>query len=614
MLQTSTLSFLISGMGSTQAGQELINAIQTQAQLSASSFKRLETCFGENDVAQNFQNCILGSYSLSARDLEFVKDGFELPVLNLADVLANLAGGVAIGVPIPNSGAENVSMPTGFSASTSFQGPSQQPVIALAMPAGSTFPNYGAGLYFTIATAGNTNQYYVWYNVTGGTNSDPVPAGLTGIEVTIGASDNAATVATKTQTAIAAGVSAAASSVAGSTVTVIPVVVTQAAALPTFSVPAGTYGSTQTITLSSATPGSSIYYTVNGSQPSVTSTLYSGPITVSASEQIKSISIKDGFANSIVNSAIYVIGGSQVATPTMSPIAGTYPGNQNVTVSSLTAGASFWYTLNGSTPTTSSTPYTGAILINQSETLKVLATKAGLSNSNVGSAAYTISAIGPTLPSLGAASTYRILAESGISTTSGTTIVGNLGVSPIGHTSITGFTYTPDLSATFGTATEVTGDIYTPDNLSPTPANLTTAVTNMGTAFTNSNALTPPTSTNPGSGALGGLTLTGGVYALSVPTTIAGDLTLSGGVSDTFVFQISSTFNMATSSRIVMSGGALASNVYWAVSGAATIGVSAVFRGVLLGSTNIACDTSAVIHGQLFAGTAVTLQSNTISS
>jgi len=613
-LSLESKSYLISGMGGNTAGANLIAAIQNKKALSPNDFIRLETCFGENDVAQNFQNCILGTYQLTARDLQFVQDAFEVPNSALASIVANLAGGVAANVPIPNSAPNNVSMPSGFSFSVNAVGPAMQQITALTLPAGSTFPSFGAGAYFELYTGGNTNPYYVWYNVSGGTNSNPAPVGFVGIEVTINSSDSAATIASKTNTALAA-LLAASTSVTGAIVTVAPAVVTQMVVIPTFSPSGGTYGSTQTVTISSATPGTSITYTVDGSTPTILSTAYSTPISVSSSETVNALAVKTGYANSSIGTATYIVGGSQVATATFSPIAGSYPGSQMVTVSSLTAGATFYYTLDGSTPTTSSTLYTGPVLINTTETLKVLATHAGLSNSAIASAAYTIAALGPALPSLGAAATYRILSESGISDTSGSEVTGSMAVSPIAHTAITGFSLTEDVSDEFYTAPNVTGSIYAADNSAPTPANLTTAVNNMTTAYTNAQGLTMPTATNPGAGALGGLTLAPGLYKLTVPTSITGTLTLNGGVNDTWLFQISGTLNLATSAQIVMTGGAQASNVMWAVSGAVTSGVSSVFRGTILGATNIAMQTTSTYHGTgMYAQTAVTLDDSQISS
>ena len=78
------------------------------------------------------------------------------------------------------------------------------------------------------------------------------------------------------------------------------------------------------------------------------------------------------------------------AAPTFSPVGGTYTEAQSVTITSTTEGADIYYTLDGSTPTTSSTEYTGPITISETATLKAIATKTGMNNSAVNSADYTI--------------------------------------------------------------------------------------------------------------------------------------------------------------------------------------------------------------------------------
>jgi hypothetical protein len=93
---------------------------------------------------------------------------------------------------------------------------------------------------------------------------------------------------------------------------------TTTVATPTFSPAGGTFTSAQSVTISDSTAGSSIRYTVNGSTPTASSTLYSGPITVSASSTVKAIGIKSGLTNSAVASATYAIGGSQATCPTQS--------------------------------------------------------------------------------------------------------------------------------------------------------------------------------------------------------------------------------------------------------------------------------------------------------
>lgn len=78
------------------------------------------------------------------------------------------------------------------------------------------------------------------------------------------------------------------------------------------------------------------------------------------------------------------------AAPTFSPAGGTYTEAQSVTITSTTEGAAIYYTLDGSTPSTSSTKYTGPVTISKTATIKAIATKSGMNNSAVNSADYTI--------------------------------------------------------------------------------------------------------------------------------------------------------------------------------------------------------------------------------
>ena len=80
-----------------------------------------------------------------------------------------------------------------------------------------------------------------------------------------------------------------------------------AAATPTFSPAAGSYATAQTVTISSATPAATIYYTTNGTTPSTSSTVYSGPIIVSSSETVEAIAVASGYLGSAVGAAAYII-------------------------------------------------------------------------------------------------------------------------------------------------------------------------------------------------------------------------------------------------------------------------------------------------------------------
>ena len=78
-------------------------------------------------------------------------------------------------------------------------------------------------------------------------------------------------------------------------------------AAPTFSVAAGTYHSAQTVSIADPTAGAAFYFTTNGAVPTASSTLYTGPITVSSTETLMAVAIAPGDAASDVVSATYTI-------------------------------------------------------------------------------------------------------------------------------------------------------------------------------------------------------------------------------------------------------------------------------------------------------------------
>ena len=160
------------------------------------------------------------------------------------------------------------------------------------------------------------------------------------------------------------------------------------AATPTFSVPAGNYTSIQTVTISDATGGATIYYTTNGTPPNIGSAVYSGSITVSSTETLEAVAIASGYSNSTVASAAYTVI-LPTATPTISLASGTYDQPQSVSISDATLGAVIYYTTDGTTPTTSSPVYNGAITVSSTETLQTIALAPGDSVSGVASASYT---------------------------------------------------------------------------------------------------------------------------------------------------------------------------------------------------------------------------------
>ena len=187
-------------------------------------------------------------------------------------------------------------------------------------------------------------------------------------------------------------------------------------------------------------------------------------------------------------------------------------------------------------------------------------------------------------------------------------------MSPIAATAITGFGLILDSTNTFSTSSLVTGKVYAADYAPPTPANMTTAVSNMETAFTDAAGRTLPDFTELGAGDISGMTLAPGLYKWGgTGVLITSGVTLSGGANDVWIFQIAGVLTVSNSAIVTLSGGAQAKNIFWQVSGKATLGTYADFKGIILSQTLISLNTGAVMNGRALAQTAVTLNANAIT-
>jgi hypothetical protein len=212
---------------------------------------------------------------------------------------------------------------------------------------------------------------------------------------------------------------------------------------------------------------------------------------------------------------------------------------------------------------------------------------------------------------LGTAANYVILAKSGISTTGVTAVSGDIGLSPLAASGITGFSLTLDGSGTFATSPLVAGKIFAATYTAPTPANLTTAVSDMMTAYTDA-AGRAADHTEVGAGNIGGMTLPPATYKWGTGVLIPTDVTLSGGSNDVWIFEIAQDLVMSSGKKILLSGGAQAQHVFWQVGGIMDIGTTAHFEGIALVKTLIALKTGALANGRLLAQTAVTLDAATV--
>ncbi len=150
-------------------------------------------------------------------------------------------------------------------------------------------------------------------------------------------------------------------------------------------------GSTS-VTITCGTSGADIYYTTDGSTPSASSTKYTGAFFVSATTTVKAIAVKSGYNNSSVATKQFKLDVPTCADPVIS---GTTPfkDSTSVTISCGTSGATIYYTLDGKVPTTSSSVYSGAITLTASKTVKAIAVKSGLENSDVVSKSFTLQTV-----------------------------------------------------------------------------------------------------------------------------------------------------------------------------------------------------------------------------
>ena len=168
-----------------------------------------------------------------------------------------------------------------------------------------------------------------------------------------------------------------------------PVSGKQTVATPAFSVESGAVNSGTEVTITCATEDAKIYYTKDGSNPTVSSSEYTTAISVTEAVTLKTIAVKDGMNDSAVASVSYTIK-ETVATPAFSVESGAVDSGTEVTISCATEGAKIYYTKDGSEPTPASTEYKAAISVTPPMTLKAIAVKDGMNDSAVASASYSI--------------------------------------------------------------------------------------------------------------------------------------------------------------------------------------------------------------------------------
>lgn len=213
---------------------------------------------------------------------------------------------------------------------------------------------------------------------------------------------------------------------------------------------------------------------------------------------------------------------------------------------------------------------------------------------------------GPAPVIMGTAGDYIILAQSAITNVPTSVVTGNVGLSP-------------GTGAGIGlTCAQVTGVINSVDAAGPLPCRvtdaprLTTAIGDKGIAYTNAQGRAADV-TELGAGNIGGRNLGPATYKWGTGVTIPSNLTLTGGPNDVWIFQIAQGLSVASGVEIILAGGALPENIYWATFAAADFGTNSKFKGTVISQTSITMKTGATINGKLLAGTAVNLAQNTVT-
>jgi len=259
-----------------------------------------------------------------------------------------------------------------------------------------------------------------------------------------------------------------------------------------------------------------------------------------------------------------------------------------------------------------------------STTILLAAIAAGCSDGSSSGPGTTITQPGSTCSgvscvNLGTAANYAILANTGIDTAPGASVItGNIATGPgVTSTAITGFALTLPAASPYSTSAQVSGKVYAYDYAAPTPTEVNTASLDMGTAYTAVTGMAPAggglVTACPGVGALGGLTISPGVYNCSVAISIATDVTLNGSATDVWVIRTTQGLDQSGATTVHLTGGALPQNVFWQAAGAVTVGSTAHFEGIILGQTAITFGNASSINGRLLAQTAVNLDTTTVT-
>jgi hypothetical protein len=226
-------------------------------------------------------------------------------------------------------------------------------------------------------------------------------------------------------------------------------------------------------------------------------------------------------------------------------------------------------------------------------------------------------ASGPMPVNLLTAGDFVILTKTGITNVPTSAITGNIGASPITAAAMDNISCSEITGTIYGADAAYTGsgDVTCFAGKAPDNTLVANGVLDMGTAYRDAAGRTDPDFTELHAGDISGQTLVPGLYKWGTNVLINTDTTLNGNANDVWIFQISGNVIQAANTSVLLTGGALAKNVFWQVEGGAGVALDtdATFAGVVLAAKKITLNNGTIVNGRLLSQTAVTLIMNTIT-
>ena len=197
-------------------------------------------------------------------------------------------------------------------------------------------------------------------------------------------------------------------------------------------------------------------------------------------------------------------------------------------------------------------------------------------------------------------------------------ITGNIGVSPIAATAMTGFSLTADVSNSFWTSAQVDGKAFAaddrghaPDYASTTPAMLTTTVLDMEAAYTDASqrAFTGAGNLNIHAGLISGTTFTEGVYQWGSDVTFTSDIYIKGNKYSKYIFQSTGNVIAGSGAKVLLqeddtgNGMPHPANIVWVMAGYLDAGTTSHLEGIMLVKTKAVFKTHSSLNGRILAQT-----------